>query len=260
MIVKINLMQKILLFTLVLLPVSIFSQTKKVKFISRTTSESGIFLSSNGSLSASALSLNQYWGVGKRKKNFKFGLGARLTSSFGGSSLEYITAPAILTSGQTGPGVFFADQQPKNIDTLSLNSTQINSLNAYLALRYDFAKKWGIEFNIDLAGISLGGSKSASLQYGDGTSNNKTSNAKPTFGNVLLISDNDLGSLNSEFLVSYKIKPKLKIKTGASFLFNEYTLSSPVKYINTAGTTIDTDRYRTKAFMFGLGINYIFTK
>jgi hypothetical protein len=100
-------MKKILFLILAFLPTAIYSQTKKVNFVSRTTSESGIFLSSNGSLSATALSLNQYWGVGKRKKNFKLGLGARLTSSFGGSSLEYITAPAILTSGQTGPGVFF---------------------------------------------------------------------------------------------------------------------------------------------------------
>ncbi len=169
-----------------------------------------------------------------------------------------MTAPAILTSGQTGPSVFFADQKSNNIDTLTLNSTQVNSLNTFLALRYDFMKKWGVEFNIDLVGLSLGGNKTANLFYGDGSTNLKVSNAKPTFGNVLLISDNDKGSLNSEFLVSYKIKPTIKLKAGASFLFNEYTLSNPVSYVNTKGITIDTDRYRTKSFMFGLGINYIF--
>lgn len=250
-------MNKLLLLTLMSLPTLIFAQdSKKAHFVSRTTHEVGAVLASNGSSSALALSINQYWGFGKNKKNFKVGLGARLTSSFGGSSLEYITAPAKLTSGKTGPGVFFADQIPQNIDTLSLNGTQVNAINLYLALRYDFAKKWGVEFNIDLAGASLGGDKNATLNYGDGAYASRNTTAKPTVGNVLLISDNDIGSLNSEFMISYKIKPKLKIKAGASFLFNEYTLDNPVNYLNTIGTQVNTDRYRTKMLMFGVGASF----
>ena len=78
-----------------------------------------------------------------------------------------------------------------------------------------------------------------------------------TIGNVLLISDNDIGSLNSEFMISYKIRPKIKLKAGASFLFNEYTVENPVNYINTLGTQVNADRYRTKLFMFGVGTSIL---
>lgn len=252
-------MTKPFLLAFLMLPSLLFAQDgKKKHFVSRTTHEVGAVLASNGSSSSLALSINQYWGFGKNKKNFKVGLGARLTSSVGGRSLEYITAPAILTSGKTGPGVFFAEQIPQNIDTVSLNGTQVNALNLYLALRYDFAKKWGLEFNIDLAGVSLGGSKKATLLYGDGVYTTQSTTAKPTLGNVLLISDNDLGSLNSEFMISYKFKPKIKLKAGASFLFNEYTLDNPVNYVNTLGTQVNADRYRTKMLMFGVGTSILF--
>lgn len=250
-------MNKILLITLLSLPIIGTAQQKKVKYISRTTLEGGATLSTNGSMSALALHGAQYWGFGKKKKNFKLGLGARLTSSFGSSSLQYITAPAKFTSGQTGPGVFFAENIPNNIDTVSLNGTQINAFNVQLLLNYHVYKKWSVEFNIDLLGFSLGGSKNAVLQYGDNTKQVATSTAYPTLGNVLLISDNDLGSLNSELKIFYALNKKVKLNGGLSFLFNEYTLDKPVSYINSLGTTINVDRYRTKALMFGVGINYL---
>lgn len=258
MLVQIKKHMKNLLFVgFILFPSLLFAQKRK-PFISRTSSEAGVSITSNGSLSALAFTGTQYWGVGKSKKNFKLGLGGRLTSSFGSGKLEYITAPARLTSGKTGPSVFFAEQITQNIDTLSLNATQVNALNIYLALRYDFAKKWGVEFNIDLVGFSFGGTKDAKLTYGDGNQLIQNSKAKPTSINALLISDNDLGSLNSAFMLSYRIKPKLKLMAGAAFLFNEYTLDSPVTYTNTIGTTVNADRYRTKQLMFGFGINYLF--
>ena len=139
-------MKRILLIALSLSSFTGFAQ-KKTPYIARTSQEAGASIATNGDLSALALNATQYWGVGNRKKNFKLGLGVRLTSSFGSGNPMYITAPALLTSGQTGPGVFFADQITQNIDTVSLNSTQVNALNAFLALRYDFAKKWGIEFS-----------------------------------------------------------------------------------------------------------------
>jgi hypothetical protein len=247
-------MKKSFLIALIIIP--FLGNAQKKHFIEENTIEAGATLSSNGATTAVTLNGIQYWGVGKKTKHFKVGLGARLTSAFGNKSLEYITAPALLTSGKKGPGVFFADQIPQNIDTVSLNSTQVNSLNLFLALRYDFKKKWGVEFNIDLVGVSFGGNKNAVLQYGDQTNNVKSTTAKPTLVNALLISDNDLGSLNSEMIVSYNYTSKLKLKAGLSFLFNEYTLSNSVKYTNTIGTNVDTDRYRTKALMFVVGASY----
>ncbi|MEZ5046937.1 MAG: hypothetical protein R2831_08090 [Chitinophagaceae bacterium] len=229
-------------------------------FFKRTPLEGGLTLSSNGCMSAVGLDIHQYWGLGKKQRKMNIGLGIRLTSSFGSSNLNYITAPANLTSGKTGPGVFFSDQVVENIDTVFLNNTQVNAFNLFLALHYKAYKKWAVEFNIDLIGASFGGNKTATINYGDGIYGTKTTTAKPTSPNVLLISDNDKGSLNSEFMISYQLKDNIKLKAGPVFLFNEYTVENPVSYTNTKSTLINTDRYRKKAFMFGIGFNYVFNK
>lgn len=248
-----------LLFLLVgFFPVIATAQNNQAGFVSLSSAESGVTFASNGATTAIALSIQQYWGFGKKKKFFKLGVGARLTSSVGSSSLKYITAPAILTSGKTGPGVFFASQIPENIDTLTLNGSQVNAINVFLALRYDFAKKWGAEFNIDLLGASLGGSRSAVLNYGDKVGQTLVTSAKPTSINGMLISDNDRGSLNSEFLISYKMKPNFKLKAGASFLFSEYIIDNPPTYANSTAVRISNDRFRSKALLIAIGVNYIF--
>jgi len=237
---------------------SVSAQKKRTPYLKQTTSEAGIVLSTNGGLSAVSLSALQYWQVGRKQAHIKIGLGGRLTSSFGGNKLTYMTAPADLTSGKTGPAVFFAPQVSKNIDTLKLASTQVNALNICLALRYDVNKKWGAEFNIDLVGFSFGETKSSTLTYGEQSDATRTTDAKPSPRNALLISDNDIGSLNSELMISYLFKPNIKLKAGASFLFNEYTVDNPVLYTNSMGTVVGTDRYRLKSLCFGIGANYIF--
>lgn len=236
---------------------ALFAQeNKKSPYIKRTSTEGSTTLASEGKITSLSLGIVQYWGLGYKKRNAKIGLGARLTSSLGNKNLLYQTAPAILTSGKTGPGVFFSPQIPANIDTLSVKSTQVNALNLYLALRYDFAKKWGVEFNIDMIGISFGGNKDVTLTYGEKSNATRNTSAKPTLLNALLVSDNDLGSLNSEFMISYQYNKKLKLKAGAVFLFNEYTIEKPVLYTNSLGTVVSTDRYRAKSLQAGIGLNY----
>lgn len=250
--------QKRILLIILLFLISNSMNAQHTNYVSRVKKEVGFTIAANNQMFSSTFSVKQYWGVGKNKRKFKFGLGPRFTSSFGSNSLEYITAPAKLTSGKTGPSVFFADQIPSNIDTLALNKTQVNALNILLALHYDISKKLGVEFNIDLAGISFGGEQNGSLAYGDKVNATKAISAKPTFGNVLLISDNDLGSLNSEFIFMYSYNQRIRFNAGLAFLFNEYKIQNPPTYINSNGVSIDNDRFRTKSLMFGLGINYGF--
>lgn len=221
----------------------------------RVQFEIGGTLSSNGTLTSVSPGFMQYWSVGKRNKKFKVGLGTRLTSSFAGNQAEYITADANLTSEKVGPAVLFADQVVENIDTVMLSNTQTNALNLFFALHYDFNYNFGLEFNIDLLGLTFGEQQRASLQYDEG--NIKKTNAYPTTGNLLLISDNDRGTLNSELMLSYLHKKRLRFKAGAVFIFNEYTLNNPAVYVNNSGKTIDTDRYRNKSVQFGLGVNYV---
>jgi len=71
---------------------------------------------------------------------------------------------------------------------------------------------------------------------------------KPTTLNLLLTSDNDIGTLNSEFFARYWIKPAWAIKAGYTFLFTEFTTNREL--------TFNNDRFRNKAGMFMVGITY----
>lgn len=243
--------KKTSLFLIFMLPFMAFAQeendpTVGEPFIKRTTVEGGISLSTNGELTAVSLNGTQYWGFGNKNRRFKVGAGLRLTSGFGNDNLQYITAPAELTADEA------------TIDSLLLEGTQTNALNVFLALRYDFTERWGAEFNIDLAGFSFGGEKTGTLSYSDGFA--LATDATPTAGNVLLVGDNDIGNLNSEFLLTYRYKSNWRFKAGAMFIFNEYSLGTvPAAYTASNGTeVVEVQRYRSKNMTFGLGVNYVF--
>ncbi len=247
--------RKLLFVIMMMLPVMAFAQDETFgedndpndeerQFVKRTTLEAGISLSTNGELHMASLSGVQYWGFGRKNRRFKVGVGARFNAAFGNDGLEYITAPANLTDEEA------------NLDTVLFTGTQVNSLNLYLALRYDFTERWGVEANIDLAGFSFGAEKAGTLKYDNGKP--FATYGTPTPGNLLLIGDNDRGNLSSEFLVTYRYKSNWKFKAGAMYQFTEYSLGKVVRYTNDQGNVLDTQRYRSKNLAFGVGVNYAF--
>lgn len=193
-----------------------------------------------------SLSLGKDWGLWKSKK-FAVGIGGRFTSYFGANQY-YITAPAELTSGDTGPFVIFKENIEENIDTFLIKSPQVNSLNLLINLRYKFSEKIMAGFNIDLIGFSFGGSKKGNYINGF---EGGMENASPTEFNILLISDNDKGSLNSELYVKYYWNEKWGAKLGAQFLFTEYTTETEVQQFPEPN-----DRFRNKSLMIALGVNF----
>ena len=116
---------------------------------------------SEGSL---ALSLNYDMAVGKRKKII-IGLAGRLTSYFG-KNQYYVTAPAELTSGSTGPGVLFKENIEANMDSFLIKTSQVNCFNLALTLGYNLSKRVLLRFNIDAIGFSFG--KSVNGNYING--------------------------------------------------------------------------------------------
>ena len=188
------------------------------------------------------------WRVGKKQK-FGIGTGARFTSYLG-SNIYHETAPGQITSGSTGPGILFKNTITANVDTLLIASPQVNSLNAFINLSYQLSAKVLVGFNIDAIGFSFGGTKSGN--YINGPQGAITS-AKPTGFNLLLVSDNDMGSLNSELYMKYKIKERLSLKGGVQFLFTEYTTATEVQQFPEPN-----DRFRNKALMLMLGVSYNF--
>jgi hypothetical protein len=114
----------------------IFLQLSAQKsIIDKSASFTTAFGSSNFSAS---LAYQHLWKPGKKKK-FGIGTGVRFTSYFG-SNQYFTTAPAKLTSGQTGPGVFFADDIVVNIDSVLLKKAQLNALNVSVNFTYNIYK------------------------------------------------------------------------------------------------------------------------
>jgi len=198
--------------------------------------------SRRGSLSLSFL---HNWRLGENKR-FGIGLGARFNSFFG-SDLYYITAPAKLTSGETGPQVIFIENIEENIDSLLINLTQVNSFNLMINLDYRFTGKLAAGFNIDLVGGSFGARQQANFMSGSMGSN---TTATPSPFNLLLISDNDMGSLNSELFVKYWWRDDWAAKVSAQFLFTEYTTETKVQQYPE-----ENDRFRNKSLMFSIGVS-----
>jgi hypothetical protein len=193
----------------------------------------GAIGSSVGSISATGF---QNWGLGSKKK-FYIGTGVRFTSFFG-SNVNFITAPADLTSDD------------KNVDTLLAPSPGVNSLNLMVSLGYKVSEKLDVGFNIDAIGVSFGPTGTPSyIRNGKSTA----ASASPTSTNILLVGDNDKGSLNSHLFVRYKLSDHLGLKLAYQFLFNELTTTTKVQTIPSAN-----DRFRAKSGMIYVGVNYNF--
>jgi hypothetical protein len=164
---------------------------------------------------------------------------------FNGKDLEYITAPAKYTKN---------DDQ---VDTLTFKAVQNNFANLYVRLGYDISKKISVSFDIDVVGVSFGAEQAYSdfkqgkaLKAGPQTTFGHSEKGSPTTFNLLLVGDNDLGSLNSTLRISYDVTNKLGIDLGAGLVFTEYTIASGRGYDG-------NDRFRNKNIMGYLGLSYL---
>ncbi len=202
---------------------------------------------------AAALAWSHLHGIGKKEQRFKIGYGVRFTS-FTGANKYYTTAPASLTSTSQGPGTIFSDDVVANIDTITTATTLTNSLNGAIYFQYNISSKFDVGFNIDAIGFSFGPEKQfnvISSSFDPGQS--PIQKGSPTSFNLLLISDNDIGSLNSELYLRYWITKKIGIRAGYTFLFSEYKTNQNLSF---DGGRIENDRYRYKASMALIAISY----
>ncbi len=238
-------------FLIVLLSNMVNAQQKKTKAVDNFVD---ITAGIGSSQYTGALSYVYNWKVGKRKR-WELGLGGRFTSYFG-SNLYFRTAPAKLTSGKTDPTVLFREDIDANIDSVLFPRAQVNSLNLSLNFGYNFSKRFSAGLTIDAIGFSFG-KKQSGVYYGNNFATGVPVTAKPTGFNVLLISDNDKGSLNSELFARYKWNDSWGVKLGLQFFFAEYTTNTEVQ--TTPGGD-KNDRFRKKMAGVGIGITYNFKK
>ncbi|GAB3710988.1 hypothetical protein GCM10027592_48140 [Spirosoma flavus] len=247
-------MKKFCVLLLLLLPDFGFAQSNPAisqPDFKKITEVLDLSLASNGDFTTAALSFNRLHGLG-RSHRFRIGYGLRFTSAFG-SNTDYRTAPARLTSGSQSFAALVSEDIIANIDTVRFPKTQINSLNISINLEYAISQKFDIGINIDAIGFSFGATQTGTFIANSpvrSSLSGTAQEAKPTTFNLLLVSDSDLGSLNSEAYVRYKFSPRVSVRGGLSFQFNEYT--------TTRKLTFENDRFRSKNAMPLLAISYHF--
>ena len=227
------------------LPSIIFSQEAEKKGY-KYNHNFDLALSTSGNQSSGALSWVKFHNVTK-KHRFKIGYGIRFTSQVG-KNLNYVTAPAIITSKQTGPQVLFSKIYYENVDTFFVSKAQHNLLNLSINLQYTIKQKFDIGFNIDAVGLSFGNTITGSYKSYQDNVNMQAQMAMPTSLNLLLVSDNDIGALNSELYFRYWFSPKWAVRAGATFLFTEYTTNNKLR--------LENDRWRNKSLMGMIGITF----
>ncbi len=181
------------------------------------------------------------WSLGTKRK-FEAGVGGRLTTSFG-TNQYFTTAPAKLTTG----GSPFGEPIKANIDSLLIASVQIFSINAMLNFGYHITKDLTVGFNIDAIGFSFGGRNKGT--YVNGTTVESVI-SNPTPFNLLLLGDNDRGTLNSEFYARYRLNDRWSVKAGLQHLFTEYTTETQVQQFPEPN-----NRFRNKSNLFTVGVS-----
>ncbi len=208
----------------------------------------GLSVNAGSGSFATAISWTHKQAVGK-KQRFNIGYGLRFTN-FIGSDLDYTTAPAKYTSGKSSIAALFSENIPGNIDTVRFAKSQTYFLNAGIYLSYllpYFKNRLELGVNIDAIGFTFGPQQ-------NGVYRNSKVTAKPTSFNLLLISDSDIGSLNSEWYASFWATPKLAVKLGYQFLFSEYTTDTKIQQLPNLNES--NDRFRSKSSMIMLGVSY----
>jgi len=103
-------------------------------------------------------------------------------------------------------------------------------------------------FNIDLFGLSFGSDQSGRYTTPNGFGGQLQSD--PARFNVLLINNNDFGTLNSEFFARYWFNDSWGIKVGLNHVFVEYVTKQKVV------DNENNDRFRNKADMLLIGVTY----
>ncbi len=187
---------------------------------------------------AAVISAQKDWFIGKNGK-FIVGTGVRFTSYFG-KDIYLTTAPAKLSV------------EPANVDSLFAPKPSISSLNLLIDLGYKLGDYVEVGFNIDALGFSFGPEGSPNF-----ISNAKVKSVKasPTSPNILLVGDNDRGSLNSHFYGRVKVTEKIGLNLSYQFLFNELTTSSKIQTVPLGSPN---DRFRVKSSQIYAGISFHF--
>lgn len=209
---------------------SLFACISVASKAQNTYAEIGAAVGNNAMSYGAALHHN--WAKGKKSKLI-IGTGIRATS-FSGENQKFLSAPAKLAA------------DPASTAEVLLVKPSMTSVNAMINIGYRVSSKLEAGFNIDAVGVSFGPSSGY-------VSGNINTTVQPTSVNLLLVGNNDRGSLNSHFYAKYNFSKKIGVKVAYQFLFNEITSKVPIQT-----QPENNDRFRLKSSMIFGGLFYNF--
>lgn len=210
-----------------------------------------LVIGTSGDVTTVCNSYQHAWKFGQSKR-LTLGIGMRL-NGFSANNQFFVTAPAKISKGEAGPGALFKKTIPANMDSVQFGSVSLYAINFMVNIGYSFSDRFSAGFNIDLVGISLGKQKPGTYINGnspDGITSKPVEGA-PTGFNLLLIAENDIGSLNSEFFVAYRLSDHWSIKAGVQHLFMEYSTTTKVQQLPEPN-----DRFRITPTVACAGVVY----
>ncbi len=186
-------------------------------------------------------------------EGLRFGWVTRLTHA-NKSGAAYETAPADIRRRKSDwlSGIT-ASEIPNNIDTLKVENTQATFAAIGYALEYQASQRWILGHSLDVFGFTFG-PESDALYTPNPNRGSSTSpavvKAKPSNTNLFLFGDNDIGSLNSEFYVTYSLNDNYSLRGGLAYTFVEYKTDRKLDF--------DNDRFRIQATGLLIALNYRF--
>ena len=106
-----------------------------------------------------------------------------------------------------------AEDQPE----VTVSGLVVHNLALFAEASYRISDRLEGGFNIELVGVTFGPEQSLPLQPPD-----FPLSAKPEPVALLLVGENDLGTLNSEFFAAYRVSERLWLRANLSYVVNNY--------------------------------------
>ena len=178
--------------------------------------------------------------IGERKL-VAIGWTARL-GAFYGDNINYYTAPARLTRGQTGLGKLSGPLIGSNIDTVRFDYVTMTSLSVGIRAQVNLGRV-ELGASADLLGLTLGRRRTGTYKSSSGRFNvdststipamtrpftgaDGSQRAYPTRLNLRLLGDNDIGTLSTEVYARVRINQRFAVKAGYQWLTTEVTVQN----------------------------------
>jgi hypothetical protein len=217
--------KKLLLFVLIVGSALSASAQEKGKFIAqkkRKICDATIYGNIgmyNGSYWGTGVKTNYLWGVGKRRQNFRVGVGLR-SYFYKASRREYTTSSVDAIENMIG-----------GADSLYFPKLRSFTVNPYISMQVKV--KRGIDFgvNLDLGGITFGSTKIAYFHSYELTySQQKRVNMQPYGFNLspLVNGGQSYGSSMMEAYFRFNADKRHSYQLGANYFINEVTTKIPI--------------------------------